>query len=80
MRPLIILQLVSVGLMNAQLPQISPEQRQAILDYQLTMQRANQLIPAMEAMSKYLLSLPDFQDRLKKSMKMPPDQWLVLTS
>jgi len=77
MRPLIILQLVSVGLMNAQLPQISPEQRQAILDYQLTMQRANQLIPAMEAMSKYLLSLPDFQDRLKKSMKMTPAERLA---
>ena len=73
----IVLLLVSVASMNAQLPQISPEQRQAILDYQLNLQRANQLIPAMEAMTKYLLSLPDFQDRLQKAMKMTPAERLA---
>ena len=73
----IIFLIVLVGLMSGQLPQIPPEQRQAILDYQLTMQRANQLIPAMEAMTKYLLSLPDFQDRLRKSMKMTPAERLA---
>jgi hypothetical protein len=77
MRKLTILLLALVGLISAQLPQISPEQRQAILDYQLTMQRANQLLPAMEAMSKYLLSLPDFHDRLQKSMKMTPAERLA---
>jgi len=77
MRNSIILLLVSVGLVNGQLPQIPQEQRQAILDYQLNVQRANQLIPAMEAMTKYLLSLPDFQDRLQKSMKMTPAERLA---
>jgi hypothetical protein len=46
--------------------------RQAILNYQLTLPRATQLISAMEAMTKYLVSLPDFQDRMAKSMKMTP--------
>ena len=45
---------------------------QEVPDYQLTLPRANQLITAMEAMTKYLVSLPDFQDRLLKSMKMTP--------
>ena len=30
----------------------------------LTLQRANQLIKAMDAMTKYLVSLPDDQERL----------------
>ncbi len=77
MRKLIILLLALVGLISGQLPQISPEQRQAILDYQLSMPRANQLIPAMEAMTKYLLSLPDFQERLQKSMKVTPAERLA---
>lgn len=46
--------------------------QQAILDYQLTLPRANQLITAMEGMTKYLVSLPNYQDRLAKSMKMTP--------
>ena len=49
----------------------SPE-RQEILNYQLTLPRANQLITAMEAMTRHLVSLPDFQDRLRKSMNMTP--------
>jgi hypothetical protein len=57
--------------------QISPEQRQAILDYQLSMARANQLIPAMEAMTKHVVSLPDFQDRVRKAAKMTPAQNLA---
>jgi hypothetical protein len=46
--------------------------RQEVLNYQLTLPRANQLISAMEAITKYLVSLPDFQDRMVKSMKMTP--------
>ena len=57
-------------LIVAQAPQLSPEQRQAILGYQLTMPRAEQLITAMTAMTKYVVSRPDFQERLAKSMKM----------
>ena len=59
----------SVALVSGQ---TSPEERQAILDYQLTMQRANQLIPAMEAMTKYVASLPNYLDRVRKSLKMTP--------
>jgi hypothetical protein len=51
---------------------LTPEARQAILDYQLTLPRANHLIIAMEAMSTYLLSLPDHQERMAKAAKMTP--------
>jgi hypothetical protein len=49
---------------------ISPQQRQAILEYQLTLPGAEHLITAMQAMTKYLVSLPDFQDRMRKSATM----------
>ena len=49
---------------------LSPEQRQAILNYQLTLPAAEHLITAMEAMTKYLVSLPDYQERVRKSMTM----------
>jgi hypothetical protein len=55
---------------NGQASKLAPEQRQAILDYPLSMQRANQLIPAMEAMTKHVASLPDFKDRMAKSAAM----------
>ena len=55
----------------------SPEQRQAILDYPLTLPRANSLIPAMEAMTRYVASLPDFKERVQKSAKMTPAQRLA---
>jgi hypothetical protein len=49
---------------------LSPQQRQAILDYQLTLPTAGHLITAMEAMTKYLISLPDYQERMRKSATM----------
>jgi hypothetical protein len=49
---------------------LSPQQRQAILDYQLTLPGAEHLITAMEAMTKYLVSLPDYQERIRKSATM----------
>jgi len=54
---------------RAQTP-LSDEAKKAILGYELTLPRANQLIATMTAMSKYTLSLPDFQERMVKSMKM----------
>jgi hypothetical protein len=63
MRKALILTLVSFGLASGQ-------QRQDILDYQLTLPRANHLITALEAMTKYVVSLPDFQQRLAKAAKM----------
>lgn len=49
---------------------LSPQQRQAILDYQLTLPVAEHLITAMQAMTKYLTSLPDYQERMRKSAAM----------
>ena len=49
---------------------LSPQQRQAILDYQLTLPIAEHLITAMQEMTKYLISLPDYQARMKKSATM----------
>ena len=49
---------------------LSPQQRQAILDYQLTPPGAEHLITAMQAMTSYLVSLPDYQERLRKSATM----------
>ena len=49
---------------------ISPQQRQAILDYQLTLPGAEHLITAMQAMTTYLISLPDYQERMRKSATM----------
>lgn len=72
MRNAIIILLVSVSLASGQ-----PDLRQAILDYQLTLPRANQLITAMEAMTKYVVSLPNFQERVRKSMTMSPAERLV---
>ncbi len=74
MRNAMILLLICVGLVSGQ---ASSENRQAILDYQLTVQRADQLITAMVAMTKYVVSLPNFQDRLRKSMKMTPTEQLA---
>jgi hypothetical protein len=49
---------------------ISPQQRQAILDYHLTLPAAEHLITAMQAMTKYVTSLPDYQERMRKSATM----------
>lgn len=49
---------------------LSPQQRQAILDYQLTLPGADHLITAMQAMTTYLISLPDYQERMRKSATM----------
>src|ERR1700687_3872341 len=71
---IVLLVVVSFGLATGaakeQASKTSPAAGQEILNYQLTLPRANQLITAMEEMTKYLVSLPDFQDRLLKSMQM----------
>ena len=54
----------------AQAQNLSPQQRQAILDYQLTLPGAEHLITAMRAMTTYLISLPDYQERMRKSATM----------
>ena len=61
---------MAATLTHGQAPSMSPEARQAILGYSLTMPRAEQLITAMAAMTKYVVSRPDFQERLAQSMRM----------
>jgi len=51
---------------------LTPEAQQAIMDYQLTLPRAEHLITALEALTKYLVSLPDYQERLRKAPTMTP--------
>jgi hypothetical protein len=60
---------LAVPAVRAQAP-LSDEAKKAILAYELTLPRAHQLIAAMGAMTTHLVSLPDFQDRMAKSMKM----------
>jgi hypothetical protein len=64
--------LLAVALGSGQPPGAAAERRQQILDYQLTMPRANQLITAMDAMTKYVVSLPDYAERVRKSRTMTP--------
>ena len=78
MRKTIFLILAFAGLASAQGSRLSAEERQAILNYQLTLPRANHLITAMEAMTRYVVSLPDFQERVRKSMTMSPAERLAL--
>ena len=66
----VVITVLAAARILAQAPQMSAEERQALLDYQLTVPRAEQLITAMTAMTKYVVSRPDFQERLAKSMKM----------
>ena len=56
----------------AQGGQRSPEARQAILDFKLTMPRAEHLIAAIDEMTKYVVSLPDYQDRMRTSASLTP--------
>jgi len=51
---------------------LTPEARQAIMDYQLTLPRAEHLITALDALTKYVVSLPDYQERLRKTATMTP--------
>lgn len=77
MRNLFVIFLICAGLVSGQAPKISPEQRQAILDYPLTLARANQLMTAVQAMTEYVVSMPDFRDRARKTMSMTPAERLA---
>lgn len=59
-----------VAVLPAVAQSLSPQQEQAILDYQLTLPGAEHLITAMQAMTTYLISLPDYQERMRKSATM----------
>ena len=69
--------LISIGLATAQ-TSLTPGQRQAILDYQLTMSKANTLASAMEALTKYVASLPNSQERGLRLATMSPAELRAL--
>ena len=77
MRNLIVLFALSLGLAYGQGPRITPEQRQEILDYKLSMARANQIFTALDAMTKYVVSLPDLASVMAKQAKMTPAERLA---
>ena len=67
-----LLLLVTLGSVHPAAAQsLTPEQRDAILGYSLTLDRANHLIAAMTSVTQYLVSLPDYQERLVRSAKLP---------
>jgi hypothetical protein len=68
----VVLLVALSGSVAAQGTQLSPEARQAILDFKLTMPRAEHLIVAIEEMTKYVVSLPDYQERMRKSRSLTP--------
>jgi hypothetical protein len=69
---LIALLLGAAGSAAAQSPGLGPDERNAILGYELTMDRANHLISAMTALTQYVVSLPDFKERMARSAKLTP--------
>lgn len=77
MRNVVIALLVWAALANGQSAQGESARRQAILDYQLNGKRASQLITALSQMTKYVVSLPDFKERTRKSLTMTPAEQLA---
>jgi hypothetical protein len=67
---LLALGFVLPATLAAQRSSMTDADRQAILAYPLTLPRANELIAAMQEMTKYMLSRPDFADVMARSMKM----------
>jgi hypothetical protein len=76
MRLAVLCLLLAVGLASAQ--SLTQAQRQAILDYQLTMPKANALSSAMEALTKYVAALPDSEGRKMRLAVMTPAQLRAL--
>ena len=77
MRIAIVLLMTLTPLVSGQTSQVESARRQAILDYELNLKRANQLITAMTEMTKYVASLPDFRERMRKTAAMTPAEQLA---
>src|SRR5262249_20703454 len=62
----------SIGIVQSVSAQrgLTQAQRDAILGYSLTLDRANHLIAAMSGITQYLVSLPDYKERLAESAKL----------
>ena len=69
---LLLLAVLSVGTVRSVSAQgaLTQAQRDAILGYSLTLDRANHLITAMSGISQYLVSQPDYKERLAQSAKL----------
>jgi hypothetical protein len=74
---LLTLLAIALALPANQASGAAAQRRQQLLDYELTMPRANQLIAAMDAMTKYVASLPDAAERVRKSATMTPAERLA---
>jgi hypothetical protein len=61
---------LTTGAAGAQTPRTASQEGQDVFNYPLTLPRANQLISAVDAMTKYLVTLPDVQNRLLDSIRM----------
>ena len=77
MAGLLTLLAIALALPANQVSGAAAQRRQQLLDYELSMPRANQLIAAMDAMTKYVVSLPDFAERARKSATMTPAEQLA---
>jgi hypothetical protein len=69
---LIVLSLAPARSVAGQARGLGPEERDAILAYPLTTERANGLISAMTGVTQYLVSTPDYLERMAKSAKLTP--------
>ena len=67
---LIALSLGGARSATAQASRLTPEQRDAILGYSLTLDRAHHLIAAMTAVTQYLVAQPDWQQRLRQNANL----------
>ena len=66
---------LATDLKAGQSSRTTPEARQAILDYPLNLQRANQLLAALPEMTKYVASLPP--EALKRAAARTPAEQLT---
>jgi hypothetical protein len=61
---------VPAGGLAAQGSRLTPQEKEEILAYQLTPDRANAILAAMDEMTRYLMSRPDVAEVMTRSMKM----------
>ena len=69
---LVLLIALSIGVVQSVSAQrgLTQAQRDAILGYSLTLDRANHLIAAMSGITQYLVSQPGYKERLAESAKL----------
>jgi hypothetical protein len=63
---------------RAQAAPLAPEERQAIMDYKLSESRADHLITALGELTRYVVGLPDFKERMAKLKGKTPAERMAL--